>query len=398
MIDTLSSFERILKTIRGQKTDRIPVMPFDTFEILQLQKGSEDLMFATGEHLNEFTNGWKRKDPQYREVVQYAEEYGCDTIHRTSFTELDRRFSLIPQDYISVKERKISDEVMHREYILKTSKGTLSYVEELKKDISTMWVKKPLLEGKADVEKILSIPYEFQKSNLSSFFKTREDLGDRGVMCCFVSTPLVCVSHMFDFSTFLLWVAEEKKIIKTLIETVYERIYLHLEHLLKSGVGPVIEFGGSEQATPPMMSPALYDELVVPYDSKLIELVQRHNCLVRVHCHGKIKDTLPKLLKMGVDLLNPVEAPPSGDIELREAKKIVKEKITLEGNIQFSDLEFESELQIDRLVRETISDGGKKRFILTVTEWPITYLTQRQKRNYIQFIKSGIEHGSFNQN
>ncbi len=398
MIDALSSHERILKTIRGRKTDRIPVMPFDAFEILQLRKGSEDLMFATGGHLNTFTNGWKSKDPRYGEAAQYAEEYGCDVIHRTSFTELDRRFFLIPQEYIGVKERQISDEVVYREYILKTAKGTLGYIEELKKDISTMWVKKPLLRDKADVEKILSIPYEFQRSDMSSFFKTREDLGDRGVMCCFVSTPLVCVSHMFDFSTFLLWVAAEKKTIKALIETVYERIHLQLEHLLKSGVGPVIEFGGSEQATPPMMSPELYDELVVPYDSRLVELVRRYNCLVRVHCHGKIKDTLPKLLKMGVDLVNPVEAPPSGDIELREARKIVEEKITLEGNIQFSDLEFASEQKIDRLVRKTILDGGKKRFILTATEWPITYLTERQKRNYIQFIKSGIEHGSFNQN
>ncbi|KPJ82166.1 MAG: hypothetical protein AMS17_19115 [Spirochaetes bacterium DG_61] len=85
MIDNLTSNERILKTVKGERIDRIPVMPFDTFEILQLRNGSEDLMFATGEHLNEFTNGWKRKDPLYGEVVQYAVESGCDIIHRTSW-------------------------------------------------------------------------------------------------------------------------------------------------------------------------------------------------------------------------------------------------------------------------------------------------------------------------
>jgi hypothetical protein len=395
MIDTLSSNERIFRTIKGLRVDRIPVMPFDTFEILQLRKGSENLMFATGEHLNDFTNGWKRKDPLYGEVVQYAVESGCDIIHRTSFTELDRRFFLIPEDHLRIRDKKIRDDIIQRMYTILTPRGELTYLEELKKDMSTTWVRKPLLENKDDVEKVLSVPYELRKSDVKSFFKTRDDLGNKGVICCFVSTPLVCISHMFDFNTFLLWVVEERKIIKTLIEMVYERIYSQLEYLLENGVGPIIEFGGSEQATPPMMSPELYDELVIPYDGKLMDLVHSYNCFVRVHCHGKIKATLPKLLKMGIDLLNPVEGPPSGDIELNEAKEIARVQITLEGNIQFSELELASEERIDKLVKRAVLDGGKKRFILTATEWPITYLSERQKRNYIQFIKSGIEYGSF---
>ena len=392
----LTSHERILKTIKGEKVDRVPVVPFDTFEALKLKEGSCDLMFATGEHLNDFTNGWKRTCPGYGEAVQFAVENGCDVIHRTSFLELDRRFLLIPGEFISVQDRRISNEILQREYTVKTPRGNLTYIEEFKKDISTSWIRKSLLRDKSDVEKILSVPYRFRKSNVETFFKTGDELGDRGVICCFVSTPIVCVSHLFDFNTFLLWVHTEKKVIEGLIDTVYERIYCQLEYLLNSGVGPLIEFGGSEQATPPMMSPELYDDFVVKYDSGLVDLVHRYGRYARVHCHGKVKTAIHKLLKMGADMLNPVEAPPNGDIEIHEAKKIVKGKMTLEGNIQFSDLEFAEEEQINILVKNAVCDGGKDRFILTATEWPLTYLSGRLKKNYIQFIKSGIEYGTLN--
>ena len=72
----LTSHERILKTIKGEKVDRVPVVPFDTFEALKLKEGSCDLMFATGEHLNDFTNGWKRTCAGYGEAVQFAVENG----------------------------------------------------------------------------------------------------------------------------------------------------------------------------------------------------------------------------------------------------------------------------------------------------------------------------------
>jgi len=395
MPDNYSSRERIIRTIDGRNVDRVPVMPFDLYEILKLREGSEDLMFATGEHLNNFTNGWKRMDPHYGEIAQFALEHGCDVIHRTSFTELDRRFLLVPEDFIDVRYGEIDADTIQREYTVRTPGGNLTYVEELKRDFSTTWIRKPLLENLDDVKKIMAVPYEPGEPDLESFFDTRDDLGDRGVLCCFVSPPLVCVSHLFNFNTFLLWVLSERKTVDELIETVYERIYRQLEYLLESGISPMVEFGGSEQATPPMMSPALYDELAMRYDGPLIALVKSYGLYVRVHCHGRVRDALPKLMHMGVDVLNPVEAPPSGDIEMGEAKKMVKGKITLEGNIQFGDLEFSKKEEIDELVRKAIFNGGRKHFILTATEWPITYLSEIQKMNYMQFIESGMKYGVF---
>ena len=391
MSTVCTSRDRILNTLAGKPVDRTAIMPFDVFEVQKLIDGADDLVSAAGELLDDFTNGWKRKDPRYREAVQFAVERGCDIIHRTSFIELDRRFFLVPDEFISVKDSKINKEILQREYTVKTPQGNLYNIEELKKNISTTWIKKPLIEDLGDVEKILSVSYHFQQSDLKMFFKERDELGDRGLICCFVSNPLVCVSHLFHFDKFLLWTIAERKTIEKLMETVYERIYTQLEYLLDNGVGPLIEFGGSEQATPPMMSPELYDEFVVKYDSRLIDLVHRHGQYVRVHCHGKIRTVLDKLIKMGVDMLNPVESPPSGDIELQEVVQKVNGRMVLEGNIQFSDLEFGNEAEIEILVKKAIKEGSQGKFVLEPTEWPITFLTESQKRNYLRFIESGLE-------
>ena len=60
-IQNPTSRERLLRIIRGEKVDRVPVMPFDTFEASKLIEGSKDLVFATGIKLEDFTNGWKRR-------------------------------------------------------------------------------------------------------------------------------------------------------------------------------------------------------------------------------------------------------------------------------------------------------------------------------------------------
>ena len=78
------------------------------------------------------------------------------------------------------------------------------------------------------------------------------------------------------FDLFLEWTASNRPLIERMIETVFERIYARLEHLLKAGAIECIWLGGSEQATPPMMSREFYRELVVRYDGRLIELAKRH--------------------------------------------------------------------------------------------------------------------------
>jgi len=391
----MTSKERVLKTVRGERVDRVPIYaPCVTGRLINPAGVPTTMQVA---HL--LIDGvsdldeWIINDSRYREIMQLAWEK-CERVWTYEFSEFDRRFFLIPKEFIKVaKVERINDTLLIK-YQVRTPKGDLEYICSKRKNISTVWDKKPLIEDKKDVEKILCVPYKFQKPDIDDFFKYKNKIEEQGgLMYILVSTPLVCVAQLFSFEKFLTWCITEKSVIIKLIETVFERIYELLEYVLQKGVGPIFHFAGSERATPPMMSPELYDEFVVKYDSKLFDLVHRYGNLVAVHCHGRVKSVLSKLVASGVDLLDPVEAPPGGDIEIGEAKRKVEGKMTLVGNIQFGDMETCTPDQIDKKVKDVIFWSGKKKFVLATTEGPISPVSLRMRDNYIQFIESGLKYG-----
>ncbi|TKJ45755.1 hypothetical protein CEE35_02835 [Candidatus Aerophobetes bacterium Ae_b3b] len=394
----MTSKERILGAIKGQEIDRVPIYaPFLTARVINpahvpvvppisnlLQDGISAL------------DDWLTKDPNYLQITKLVNEK-CEKVWSYYFRELDRWFLLTPREFIKVAKVEEENDSILIKYQVRTPKGNLEYICEKRKDISTVWDRKYIIKDKKDVERILSVPYTLQKSDIEDFFKYRREIEEKGgLMYIFVSIPMVCVSQLFPFEQFLTWCATERSTLVRLIETAFERIFEQLEYLLQNGVGPIFHFGGSEQATPPMMSPELYDEFVLKYDSRFFDLVHRYGSYVAVHCHGRVGSILDKLIDMGVDLLDPVEAPPGGDIEIGEAKRKVKGRITLVGNIQISDMENCTPEEIDEKVKEAIFSGGKEKFILGTTEGPLSSVSDRMKENYIRFVEAGIKYGRFN--
>jgi uroporphyrinogen-III decarboxylase len=144
-----------------------------------------------------------------------------------------------------------------------------------------------------------------------------------------------------------------------------------------------------------MMSPGAFQRVVVERDRPLIELIHRHGGFVRYHCHGPIARILDAMLAIGVDMTDPCEPPPSGDIPLRELANRVGRDMILMGNIQLDAIERASATEIDRLVAEAIEEvGDRAPFILCPTAFPVTSpLPSITERNLIQFLLSAEKHG-----
>jgi len=375
----LSARERVLRTIRGEPTDRVPIFAPISWSPVWRILGQEP--------------EWAQ-EPNCVAVRELAETH-CDSLAGAAGTGglFDRRFFLIPPDAIDTQPEQVDGRRHRRLTVVHTPKGDLRTVEEWDEGVRTSWYSEPLLKDREDVDRILSVPYRFDKPDISAFFDYREKIGDRAVTQLGVSTPMVCISRMFQFEHFLAWCAEEFDLIDQLIRTVQERIYGRLAWLLEQGVGPVVWFGGSEQATPPMMSPALYDAFVVKYDGPLFDLVHKHGGYVHVHCHGKVSGILDKLVEMGADMLDPVEPPAQGDIEMGEAKRRVQGKITLMGNIEFCDLEYATPDEIEQKVKHAIEDGGKEHTILYPSATGHETIRDQYRDNAIRYIEAGVKYG-----
>ncbi len=380
----MTSRERIIRTMRGERTDRIPIWFLRSRNPFPAIDAEEAVLFR---------DGWKNHDENFKEFVRYCTENGTDVLQMFSFKAFDRRFLLISDEYVLRESRKVDDQTYLITYTVRTPGGKLTYEEMFKRDVTTVWLHKPLVESVADAEKLLSVPYEFEPFDTAPFFAEQEALGEKGLLSPWVSNPLVCVSHLLRFENFFIWCAQERSLMERLLETACERINTALEYILVKNAGPIIRFGGTEQATPPMMSPEMFDAFVVRYDSRLMELVHRHGKLVHLHCHGKIKAVLEKLVQIGVDATDPVEGPPSGDVTLAQAKRRVGDRMTLIGNIQISDFEFLSSGEMYELAKRTVMAGGKGRFMLSASDYPLSRMSDRMLDNFKRAVDAGLEFG-----
>lgn len=383
MQDTGPSAQRLLRTINWQPSDRVPIFPPIPWDPRNWPPP-------------EPPSGWRGED-NYLQLAELCAQH-CDVIVGTGTLGpiFDRRFMLIPPEYIEVESRQTTNGKTTVRLRVRTPRGDLHTTELSHAGVSTGWYPEPLLKDKDDVARILSVPYRFDPPDLAPFFADRDRLGERGLMQIGVSTPLVSTGRMFEFGHFLEWCRAEPALVEELVATHAERIRERLFWLLKNGVGPVYWFGGSEQATPPMMSRDLYDRLVVKYDRPLIQLVREHGCYAHVHCHGKVNDLLERVMDMGAHMFDPCEPPPDGDLDFADAKGRAYGRMVLMGNIEFRHLEFAEPDEVEQMVADAICRGGKQGTMLFPSATPITTVTDRYRDNAIRYIKAGLEHGRLN--
>ena len=61
-----------------------------------------------------------------------------------------------------------------------------------------------------------------------------------------------------------------------------------------------------------MMSPECYKKFILPYLTKIVNLIKKHELPVAIHMCGAISSIIPSLVDMGVDVLHPIQAKACG--------------------------------------------------------------------------------------
>jgi uroporphyrinogen-III decarboxylase len=99
-------------------------------------------------------------------------------------------------------------------------------------------------------------------------------------------------------------------------------------------------------------------------------------------------------MDMGIDVLNPIEPPPLGDVTLKEAVKRVGAGMGLEGNIEIQTLLMDSREVVREKIRTAAEEGKQSgRFILCPSAGYMTYVnpTPEYIDNLLLYINYGLE-------
>jgi uroporphyrinogen decarboxylase len=108
-----------------------------------------------------------------------------------------------------------------------------------------------------------------------------------------------------------------------------------------------------------MMSQWHFREFFKRPTQRLIELGKRHDLKIMLHCDGNIRELIPELIEMGIDILNPIQNVGPG-MEPKELKKEFGKDLCFHGGIDTQEvLPRLSAEELTRDVREKIETLGK---------------------------------------
>ncbi len=273
-----------------------------------------------------------------------------------------------------------------------TPTGTLRSVFRKSTAGKPGYEREQLLKEPGDIKNILALPYQAYPFRADSFHAIEREVGERGLAIFGLDHAMYGLHRLIGSGNFALWSIECRGLLLEAIEVFSRRIQEHAARAFDAGLQPVFGWVGPELCIPPLMSPRDFQDFVFQFDRPLIEMIHERGGYVWVHCHGKMGPVLQRFVEMGVDVLNPVEPPPMGDITLEEAFARVGGRMGLEGNIEVHELMTSPRERISELVHEAIEAGRGRRFILCpcsgYMEWPEP--GARLIENLVTFIREGV--------
>jgi hypothetical protein len=363
--------DRILTAMRHGQPDRVPV---SSYEINPWDPAA-----------------WQHGDRSYADVLAATREY-ADCIWMW-----DPPIGNAALDRITTRACPTDGSARVTTVRIETPRGDLVSRSRRRGGIKTSWTVEPLVKDEEDIDRWLSIPFEFAAPDLASYFEAETRVGDDGIVQGDIADPLCEIADLPGLQGFASLSIENPARIREMMDQAQERLLVCLEHVLKNTPVPAFRIFGPEYAAPPIMAPSAFREFVVPYDREIINLIHKYGRLARLHCHGGIRDILDDIVEMGADATDPVEPTPFGDITLREAKEKAGDRLCLIGNIETDLLERGSEEEVARAVRECMdaakAGGG---YIICPTAMPIcSPLPDRASRNIIRYLEEADVHARY---
>jgi len=210
----------------------------------------------------------------------------------------------------------------------------------------------PWLEGKKDFGLLSEVPDYFLDTIDLVRAETNGEISVHGEPF----SPFTHYLELIGYQNAIIGLVKYKEKVKALLDRLTDASIAWAVAQAKGGVDAVLI--SSAFAGGGFISPKMYADYVVPYESRVVDAVKKFNIPVYTHTCGKIGDRLELMEQtgtMGIDTLDPH---PLGNVELVDAKNGVGQRLFLKGNMNsVSILEYTTKEEVVAEATERIQTG-----------------------------------------
>jgi hypothetical protein len=256
-----------------------------------------------------------------------------------------------------------SRDAMIRDNIVRTPRGTLTSqqlcfryepatrtsrtIKDLTKDLPAFWATQPMPVA-IDYEQLQPVMEECRKRNYAfgatlpyPGFHIWEGHVQGGII------PLSYIEH------------DQPTLLEEWAERDMARHERELELILNAGVLDYLLFGGSGTIT--LASPALARKYALPALKKWSRMARQAGLPTMLHSCGRNRALIEMLAEeTDIDMANPLEPPPAGDVDLSEAKRLYGQRLSFMGNLHTTDVMLQGTPQYVREMSvQAMHDAGR---------------------------------------
>lgn len=344
-----------------------------------------------------------QEDPRAERLVQLIEEHADNFSGGPAY---DWGFLGWPAEYAERVLEHCPGEFIRRERVYETPVGPFTaIVREPDTDESAPdchWEKR-FITSPQDIERLLEAPLRIGPPKWAAFEGAVAKVGNRGLVTTGILHPLGRLVRNATMEEVYIWFIEHRGLMHRFLEVTNDHVARVVSELMRGGIGPYFSVTAHEMLIPPWAGMKFFDEFVFPYDKQVNDVVHRNGGKLRIHCHGNAMNYLERFAEMGVDAIEPLEAPPMGDVDLAEAKRRVGDRTLLSGNIASPYFPLWSRQEVEEAVREAIrvaAPGGG--FTLRTTGGTAgtnAFRSREQLGKIIEnceaYILAGLEYGAY---
>lgn len=358
--------ERLLRTVRGEQTDRLPVSPF-------LYYNSVYEMFG---HKPDISGGYfgffypENFDPIAR-YVEYCESFGFDVLHILGSPWRVYDMSQPAEDWEPLLSETGDNDTRRREIAINTPAGKLRQTENVSRSSPYLVVSamdEYLIKTRSDFDIFRQYAPTAEGLDYSTVARSREATGERGLACPIIHGAFNMLSTFRKLEDVMTDPVLDEGLYREMIGFFADFVASRAVRMVAAGAD-VVEIGGNMAGSG--VSPAFFEQYVKPYEQRIIDAVHEAGGLVMYHNCGDAAKIMHLYNDMQIDVLGYLTPQPFGDVDLAAALDTLRPDMTLRGNID--QVEFirkaapgEIAERVHSLVERVAS---RRRFIVSTTDF-----------------------------